>query len=340
MAAAGVAALAPATLALGWLAVPFTYGRFMILATGSVGVVAALAARRWPRTTVAAVTAGALTQYVVVGDRWHALVVAALGIAVGSGLVMESSARRGVRRRPMAPAVASALLLALGMGVAAATHPAVIDAAPRRWRPGLRRIGALPPEARIAYAGNNVPYLLRGPGHSVLHVPLDGDLSGRFDTRAARWAKTGLPPAVSPSPGFDRGVQDAKAWLDALRTARIDALVVTPLAGAQLVQIRHDGRGMPIEDVWARAAAPALEAVHLDDALHIYSLHPEREPASPLPPSRERREPDAFALLFHPRALARKYPLGVAEIALPQYARVRRRVAQMPQEGRPARLHD
>ena len=65
---------------------------------------AALAARRSPRTTIAAVASGAIAQYALVGDRWHALVVTALGIALGS-----FASRRAVRPVGVAAQAAKAI---------------------------------------------------------------------------------------------------------------------------------------------------------------------------------------------------------------------------------------
>ena len=59
--------------------------------------------------------------------------------------------------------------------------------------------------------------------------------------------------------------------------------------------------------------------------MSLYAVHRDRAAAPSLPPARQRREPDAFALLPHPRALERHYPLAIEELAAPQYARTRAR---------------
>lgn len=325
------AAVAPAALLLCWFAVPFTYGRFAIIATGAVGVMAALAGRRRAGALAGAVIVGLLAQCALVLDRWHVMLAAAL-IVSGAGVVAVARLPASLRLRAWRAGLSGTAVLLVA--IAASSRPSIIGTAPESWQKGLRRIDALPREARIAYTGNNVPYLLRGNiGRAVEHVPLDGDLAGRFDTRASRWAAAGLAPAISPSPGFDRGVQDADAWLGALREAEIDLLVVTAIGGLQLVQVRHDEHGFPVEEAWARAAAPALELLQADDVMRIYTLYPQHEPAAPLPARRQRREPDAFALLPHGKALERHYPLGVEEIAHARYGRVRSRVEAMVAAG-------
>jgi hypothetical protein len=325
------AAIAPATLILAWAAVPFTFGRFAIIASAVAGVMASLAAARRPLVVAAAVIAGIALQCALLFDRWQALLVTALLIGAAGAIGAEQlpSARRTQAWRFIATAAAALLL-----GFAATHRPSIIGTTPSEWRPGLRIVDSLPADARIAYAGNNVPYVFRGNvGRRVEHIPLDGNRTGRFDTRAARWAAAGLAPAISPSPGFDRGLQDPAAWLAALREAEIDVLVVTALESLQRVQIRHDARGFPIEESWARAAAPALELLHADDVMSVYAHHPDREPAVPLPAARQRREPDAFALLPHGQALARHYPLAQGELGLPRYTRTRARVEAMVAAG-------
>jgi len=325
------AALTPASLLLCWFVVPFTYGRFAIIATGAVGVMAALAGRRHPGIVAGVILLGLLAQCALVLDRWHVMLAGAV-IVAGAGFLAAARLPAPLRPRAWQAGLSATALLLLA--VAASNRPSIIGTAPDRWQKGLARIDALPQDARIAYAGNNVPYVLRGnAGRPVEHVPLDGALAGRFDTRASRWAAAGLAPAISPSPGFDRGVQDADAWLRALREAEINTLVVTAIGGLQLVQVRHDERGFPVEDAWARAAAPTLELLQADDVMRIYTLQPQHEPAAPLPARRERREPDAFALLPHSNALTRHYPLGVAELEQPRYGRMHSRVKEMVAAG-------
>ena len=277
----------------------------------------------------------------LVFDRWHALLAAALLIAcagVISGAQLPAALRILVWRAGAATAAVTLIAFAV------ASQPSIVGTTPTSWRPGLRIVDALPAEARVAYAGNNVPYVFRGNvGRAVEHVPLDGDRRARFDTRAARWEAAGSGPAISPSPGFDRGLQDAAAWLDALREGRVDMLVVTAVGGLQLVQVRHDARGFPVEETWARAAAPALELLHSDDQMSVYAYHRDREPAAPLPAARQRREADAFALLPHGKGLERHYPLAIEEIGHAKYARMHARVEAMvaagldPRSGEPRR---
>ena len=332
LARAGVALLAPATIAFAWFVVPFTYGRFAILAVGAAATAAAFATMS-PARLAAAVVAGLALQLARIGEVWQLLAVATLVVAAVAAPVTERIRPRGARARSLAIAALAVVLV-----TAAGTRPSIVDHTPASWRPGLSAIEALPRDARIAYAGNNVPYVFRGSvGRFVEHVPIDGERTMRFDERAARWKGAGRAPAISASPGLDRGVQDAAAWLAALRDGRFDRLVVTTLDGTQLVQVRHDGAGFPIEDAWARAAAPMLRPVHSDDVMRVYAVErgdaPDDSPLPPMPARVERVEPDAFALLPHPSALARRYPKAVAEIAEPQYARTRERARALVEAG-------
>jgi hypothetical protein len=220
------------------------------------------------------------------------------------------------------------------VAVAGLTRPVFEPAMPQGWENGARELAerrGREPAAAIAYAGNNLPYLFRMErAQPVLHVPPDGRLAVRFDQRAVEWRRAGLEAAISPSPGFDRRIQDASAWLAGLREAGVGHVVTTRMAEQQPVQVRHDPAGFPIEDSWARDAAPALEPVFADLHVRIYQLHSEREPRAALPAASERREPDAFALLTRRRELERLYPLGAREIRHPRFARMRARAERLP----------
>ena len=199
--------------------------------------------RRTAALLAVAVTGGLLVQFALAPGRWHDIVATALLLAAIAAL---GGARLPARARRRFGPVALTVGVATACIFAASNQPRILRTTPNSWRPGLALIEALPDDARVAYAGNNVPYVLRGNARrDVRHIPLDGDLAGRFDTRATAWREADLAPAVSPSPGFDRGVQDPNAWFQALREARIDTPVVTALGGVQPVQLRHDARGFP-----------------------------------------------------------------------------------------------
>ena len=93
------AALTPASLLLCWFVVPFTYGRFAIIATGAVGVMAALAGRRHPGIVAGVILLGLLAQCALVLDRWHVMLAGAV-IVAGAGFL--AAARLPAPLRPRA----------------------------------------------------------------------------------------------------------------------------------------------------------------------------------------------------------------------------------------------
>jgi hypothetical protein len=148
----------------------------------------------------------------------------------------------------------------------------------------------------VAYAGCNVPFVLRGPHHRpVRYVPLDGT-NARFDERAAAWLRDGLPRPIVSEAGLHRRLQDPRAWFRALRRERIGWLAVARLRDQQLLSTRHDSSGFPIEAQWAAAMAPAFTRVFEDAEVRIWRLQFDQDPGE-WPPAAEQRESDALQLL-------------------------------------------
>lgn len=315
-------AIAPAVLAICWWLVPYTYARFALLAIAMIGLAAArLGAARW----IGLVVPPALAAHLLVTRTYHLGEISVLGAAVVV-VVLCWRLRRHLARIALwaVPLFAGGLLVV----VAANRRPLWADFPGERFVELWRRVEALPDPGTIAYAGNNLPYPLRGRGRRIRHVvyvPTDGRTDLRFHDRALAWHRDGLPPAVCPEPGFYRRWQDPAAWLAAVRRLGVRYLVVTRLQDHQLLNIRHDAQGFPVEAAWARALAPVFEPVFADDFAQVFAVHGEREPRGPMPPKVERREPDAFHLLKQPEELARWYPLGVHEIRARRYARLRER---------------
>lgn len=317
-----VLAIAPAVLAICWWLVPYTYARFALLAIAMVGLGAArLGAVRW----IGPVVPAALAAHLLLTRTYHVGVISMLGTATVA-VVLCWRLRRHVARIALwaAPVFGGGLLV-----VVAATHrPLWTDFPDERFVTLWRHVETLPEPGAIAYAGNNLPYPLRGRGNRirrVVYVPTDGRTDLRFHDRALAWRRDGLPPAICPEPGFYRRWQDPSAWLAAMRRLGVRYLVVTRLQDHQLLNIRHDANGFPVEAAWARALSPVFEPVFADEFALVFAVHGDREPRGPLPPKVERREPDAFYLLKRPEDLARWYPLGVREIRSRRYARLRER---------------
>jgi hypothetical protein len=183
------------------------------------------------------------------------------------------SAERSRRRAGWAWALGATLLL-----VAAAGAPAFSwgeDARGRfypRFRDYYRGWLALdrasgPAGARVAYAGTNIPYYLLGAGlrNDVRYVNVDAHRDWLLHDyhRAAVSSGSGPKTWPYPRPGWDRAHPDREAWLENLRSERIQLLVVTradPENGPHNVADR--ATGFPIERVWADALPANFEPIY------------------------------------------------------------------------------
>jgi hypothetical protein len=319
-------ALAPLVLATCWFAVPYTYGRFAFAALAGIGVAAAICATR--STPAAWATAGAIALHFVatMPASPRAPVVITAGVVVGCLAIALLLHRRRHAAFVELAAVAAVVLLA----VFAARRPSLTShPAPNAdFREGLAAVHAQAATDVIAYAGNNLPYLLRGDvPRRVVHVPIDGRTDLRFHDRARAWAHDGLPRPSIPEPGFYRRHADPAAWLAALRRVGARHLFVTRVTDMQRLTIRHDAEGFPIEAAWALAMDPSFRVLHRDAATMLFAI--DDAPPLVVPAAFERREPDAATLLRDPESMLRHYPLAPAELARvdalgrPLYARLR-----------------
>ena len=106
---------------------------------------------------------------------------------------------------------------------------------------------------RVAYAGNNLPYYLLGPGlrNEVRYVNIDRHRDWLLHDyhREAMARGEGLWP--DSRPGWDRIHPDEQAWLDNLDAEGIQLLVVTRANPADGRQNVADTEGFPIERRWA-----------------------------------------------------------------------------------------
>ncbi|MDP6930548.1 MAG: hypothetical protein QF412_12695 [Planctomycetota bacterium] len=317
-------AIAPLIVAACWWVIPFQYGRFAFLAVACLGVAATRVEDTRGLRHLVPILIGL---HLILTRETNFPALAAAGAAVA--VVAITHLARLQTGQPLTRARATATVAIISMPAIALAGILAIPADRvflNKGHPSFAEIWAktdqLDGDGPIAYAGNNLPYPLRGPrARPVIHVPIDGRSNLRFHDRAQAWRNDGLSAAICPEPGFYRRRQDAAAWLADLRQRGVEFLVVTRLTAQQLLNIRHDPQGFPIEATWARAAEPALALVEEDATAMIFRLHPDLEPAKPLPVAIERREPDAFALLSQPSELGRHYPLSIEELTQPRYAR-------------------
>lgn len=113
----------------------------------------------------------------------------------------------------------------------------------------------------IAYTGNNLPYFLCGcrMENRVMYVPARTELDGLFHNYAAAPEARRLGPPNTSEPAVDRYIMDPEAWLENLARKGVDFLLVTPLLPTQLLIVRHDESGYPIERRWIEALAEPTE---------------------------------------------------------------------------------
>ncbi len=142
------------------------------------------------------------------------------------------AAKLGARgRRTIATLAAAAALL----GVAGAqawreTHPREIDGRDLRFRgyaAAWAAVRGFPDRSRIAYAGANLPYPLRGGArrHDVFTVPLDGAEVRRLPHEQERGSDLAAS-AASVELAIERARPDRVRWLERVALARVDYLAL------------------------------------------------------------------------------------------------------------------
>ncbi len=135
--------------------------------------------------------------------------------------------------------------------------------------------------ARIAYAGNKIPYYLMGSRleNDVRYVNIDAHRDWLLHDYH-RAASSGGKPATwpDPFPMWDRLRPDYDAWLANLRAENVDLLVVTRVNTDDGSQYAADRDRYPIERVWAdahpRVFRPIFGPAIGDPKIRIYQILP------------------------------------------------------------------
>jgi hypothetical protein len=148
----------------------------------------------------------------------------------------------------------------------------------RGWRELDLRAG--PDGARVAYAGNDLPYYLMGVGlrNEVRYINVDS----HRDWLLHNYHRAAGPDEpvlwAHPRPGWDRIHADYESWLANLRAERIQLLVVNRVNPDEGPHNIADASGFPIERVWADAHPESFEllygALEHDPQFRLYRLIP------------------------------------------------------------------
>ena len=134
--------------------------------------------------------------------------------------------------------------------------------------------------ARVAYAGNDLPYYLMGVGfrNDVRYVNVDAH-PGWLLHDYHRAASTNAPTTWDhPRPGWDRIHPEYDAWLANLRAEGIQLLVVTQANPQEGPHNIADSAGFTIEAVWAAAHPETFEPLYgvaeRDPRFRLYRIRP------------------------------------------------------------------
>jgi hypothetical protein len=154
----------------------------------------------------------------------------------------------------------------------------------RGWRALDARAG--PAGARVAYAGNNLPYHLMGTGlrNDVQYINIDEHTHWLLHDyhRAARARGEGLWP--TPLPGWPRLHPNYDAWLANLQVAGIQLLVITREVAVDKEFALDHPPEFPIEETWAETHPETFQPLYgeAEDDLdfRIYRLKPPRKNGS------------------------------------------------------------
>jgi hypothetical protein len=142
-----------------------------------------------------------------------------------------------------------------------------------------------PSGARVAYAGNNLPYYLFGVNlrNEVRYVNVDDhpDWLMHDYHLAALKDGSGPPTWPTPHPGWDRSRPDYLAWLANLRRERIELLVVARMRPEHESQKIAGASIYPIERRWAETHPEVFEPLYgesqHDPEFRLYRVKPATE---------------------------------------------------------------
>lgn len=311
---------APAVVAICWFVLPYTYGRFALLAVPFVAVLASCLASAWRGFGLVALAGVALL--LIDGNGMPMRLAIAAGVGAGVLGLTSFVARTRVARVMSMRSVLATCALAMLVSWTRWAPVGAEDAAPMApFRAALAHC-----KGNVAVAGTELRYGFQlGRGNHAARVPLDGRIEVPYHLRSLAWRRDGLPRPRTPEARLQDRFADPQAWLATLQRD-FDTLVVARLHDQALLAHRHDAEGFPEELAWAAAAAPVLTEVHRDAEVRVFAIDRAAKPVQALPAPRERREPEALALLPDSTALARWYPLAPAELTKPCYARALLRI--------------
>lgn len=202
--------------------------------------------------------------------------------------------RAGTRRGNLVATLATALGLA---GAVAILYPHGASAPllfyprfpeyVRGWLEFEQRVG--PRGARVAYAGNDLPFYLMGVGlrNEVRYINIDAHRDWLLHDyhRAACEAAGHVVTWQHPCPGWDRIHPDYDAWLDNLRAEGIQILVVNRCNPAEGLHNIADRAGFPIERQWAEGHPeqfqPLYGVAENDPQFRIYRVRTRSNSSDP-----------------------------------------------------------
>jgi len=137
--------------------------------------------------------------------------------------------------------------------------------------PAWNTLAGQPGPLTVAYAGNNMPYPLLGPrlDRKAAYVNVNRHPEDAFHdyaklAAAARWN--------TPEPAPYRLELDTRSWWNNLQLEKVDYLMVTRLAEAELVNIEHDEKGWPTEKSWADQYSELFDLVYADPYARVYRV--------------------------------------------------------------------
>ena len=149
-----------------------------------------------------------------------------------------------------------------------------------RFGPAWNALAAQPGPFIVAYAGNNMPYPLYGPGlNRRIHYINVGDHPQYLFHNYAPPRRFRDTPLASmqlwfntPEPAPYRLRLSPGTWWNNLQQKKVDYLMVTRLAEPELVNIEHDEKGWPTERSWADQYSELFDLVYADPYARVYRV--------------------------------------------------------------------
>jgi hypothetical protein len=284
----------PILLAIQWWYIPYQEPRFFFVTIALVCVGAAMLAarnRQW-----AALVAAVLTAHVFLCLGWYVFLWALLGVG-SAAFMLRAPLRKSLSTSVGRGLVAVSVFWVLAVWGAPELTRARAFARHDRFREAWHWADGNLSSVRIGYTGHNIPYYLFGAQleNRVFPINVDEHAEFAFHDYAVLDNEMTRSQPISPEAALYRATLDQRAWIENIHKLELDYLVISTVGENQMLTIRHDSDGFPVEARWAKKAPETFSLEYEDRNVRIYRIARGSPPAEFEQPI-VRSESDCFTL--------------------------------------------